>query len=159
MYEWLRHYVGSVNSWDSRFCLLDGIIYALWKVQQSCFCFLHRNFYLRKAFVHRDLATRNILVGDNRVIKIGDFGLTRYIYDDKIYVTRKGGKLPLKWMAIEAIFDLSFTTASDVWVVLICKFQKGILYLSLHNKSKFVLSYDGQQYWLLTSTVISIIDI
>ena len=64
--------------------------------------------------MHRDLATRNILVGDNRVIKIGDFGLTRYIYDDKIYVTRKGGKLPLKWMAIEAIFDLSFTTASDV---------------------------------------------
>ena len=64
--------------------------------------------------MHRDLASRNILVGDNRVIKIGDFGLTRYIDDNKIYVTRKGGKLPLKWMAIEAIFDLTFTTASDV---------------------------------------------
>ena len=53
-----------------------------------------------------------------QVVKIGDFGLTRYIYDDKVYVTRKGGKLPLKWMAIEAIFELTFTTASDVWVLI-----------------------------------------
>ena len=73
-----------------------------------------KEFLSEKGFVHRDLATRNILVGDNKVIKIGDFGLTRYIYDDKIYVTRKGGKLPLKWMAIEAIFDLTFTTSSDM---------------------------------------------
>ena len=64
--------------------------------------------------MHRDLATRNILVDDDKFVKIGDFGLTRYIYDDKIYASRKGGKLPLKWMAVEAIFDLTFTTASDV---------------------------------------------
>ena len=68
----------------------------------------------QKGFVHRDLACRNILVAENNVAKIGDFGLTRFIYDDKIYVTKRGGKLPLKWMAIESIFDLSFTTASDV---------------------------------------------
>ena len=80
------------------------------------FVFPPKEFLSDKGFVHRDLATRNILVGDNRVLKIGDFGLTRYIYDDKIYVTRKGGKLPLKWMAVEAIFDLTFTTASDMLV-------------------------------------------
>ena len=80
------------------------------------FVFPSKEFLSEKGFVHRDLATRNILVGDNRVLKIGDFGLTRYIYDDKIYVTRKGGKLPLKWMAVEAIFDLTFTTASDMLV-------------------------------------------
>ena len=50
-------------------------------------------------------------------MKIGDFGLTRYIYDDKIYVTKIGGKLPLKWMAIEAVFDMEFTSASDVYVL------------------------------------------
>ena len=53
-------------------------------------------------------------MGENKTVKIGDFGLTRYIYDDRIYVTKTGGKLPLKWMAIEAIFDLTFTSASDV---------------------------------------------
>jgi hypothetical protein len=48
------------------------------------------------------------------MVKVSDFGLTRYVYDDKVYVNRKGGKLPLKWMSIEAIFDLTFSTASDV---------------------------------------------
>ena len=75
---------------------------------------LFQEFLSQKGFVHRDLACRNILVGENKTVKIGDFGLTRYIYDDRIYVTKRGGKLPLKWMAIEAIFDLMFTSASDV---------------------------------------------
>ncbi|XP_050405188.1 tyrosine-protein kinase receptor Tie-1 [Patella vulgata] len=68
-----------------------------------------------KGYVHRDLAARNILIGTDKILKIGDFGLARYIYDDKIYVNRKGGKLPVKWMSIEAIFELSFSIASDVW--------------------------------------------
>ena len=76
----------------------------------SCF----QEFLSQKGFVHRDLATRNILVGDKKSVKIGDFGLARYVYDDKVYVTQRGGKLPLKWMALEAIFDLTFTSASDV---------------------------------------------
>mgnify|MGYP001554129417 CR=1 FL=1 len=74
-----------------------------------------QEFLSQKGFVHRDLATRNVLVGaDHTTVKIGDFGLTRYIYDDRVYVTRRGSKLPLKWMAPEAIFDLVFTTQSDV---------------------------------------------
>ncbi|KAL4238511.1 hypothetical protein ACF0H5_003219 [Mactra antiquata] len=71
----------------------------------------------QKGFVHRDLAARNILVGENKSVKIGDFGLTRYIYYDlnKIYVNRGGGRLPLRWMAPEAVFDLTYSSASDVW--------------------------------------------
>ncbi len=75
-----------------------------------------KEFLSQKGFVHRDLATRNVLVGENKTVKIGDFGLTRYVYDDRVYVTKRGAKLPLKWMAIESIFDLTFTTASDVYV-------------------------------------------
>ncbi|XP_064622328.1 tyrosine kinase receptor Cad96Ca-like [Lineus longissimus] len=80
-------------------------------------------FLSQKGFVHRDLASRNILVGENRMVKVSDFGLTRYVYDDKVYVNRKGGKLPLKWMSIEAIFDLTFSTASDVWAFGVVLFE------------------------------------
>ncbi|XP_059140336.1 uncharacterized protein LOC131928352 [Physella acuta] len=73
------------------------------------------DFLASKGFVHRDLAARNVLVGANNVCKIGDFGLARYVYDDAVYVSRRGGKLPVKWMSIEAIFDMTFSTASDVW--------------------------------------------
>ncbi|KAH3853468.1 hypothetical protein DPMN_095992 [Dreissena polymorpha] len=75
------------------------------------------DFLNQKGFVHRDLAARNVLVGENKNVKIADFGLARYIYHDvnKIYVHRRGGKLPLRWMAPEAIFNLVFSPASDVW--------------------------------------------
>ena len=68
----------------------------------------------QRGFVHRDLATRNIMVADHKVIKIGDFGLTRYIYRDNLYVAGKGSRLPVKWMAIEAIEEYHFTTETDV---------------------------------------------
>jgi hypothetical protein len=53
-------------------------------------------------------------VDKENLVKIGDFGLTRYTYDNKVYVNRKGGRLPLKWMSIEAINELTFSSASDV---------------------------------------------
>jgi hypothetical protein len=54
------------------------------------------------------------MVGDCNTIKIGDFGLTRYIYADKLYVAGKNARLPLKWMAIEAIEEYRFTTETDM---------------------------------------------
>ncbi|XP_033734743.1 ephrin type-A receptor 3-like [Pecten maximus] len=72
-------------------------------------------FLAQKGFVHRDLAARNILVGGDKTVKIGDFGLTRFVYNDAVYINRKGGRLPLKWMSIEAICELTFSSASDVW--------------------------------------------
>ncbi|XP_069116444.1 uncharacterized protein [Argopecten irradians] len=72
-------------------------------------------FLAQKGFVHRDLAARNILVGGDKTVKIGDFGLARFVYNDAVYMNRKGGRLPLKWMSIEAICELTFSSASDVW--------------------------------------------
>ncbi|KAG8179807.1 hypothetical protein JTE90_025974 [Oedothorax gibbosus] len=63
--------------------------------------------------IHRDLAARNILVGDGDVVKLADFGLAR-IMDDAIYVT-KGGKLPIKWTAPEALMSCHCTIKSDIW--------------------------------------------
>ena len=65
--------------------------------------------------VHRDLACRNILVGQGKSLKITDFGLSRLLSYDNIYVKTTQGRLPLKWMSIESIVDREFTTASDVW--------------------------------------------
>lgn len=61
--------------------------------------------------MHRDLAARNILVGDDKVLKISDFGLSR----EGIYVKRSTGKIPLRWLSIEAMRDRIYSTASDVW--------------------------------------------
>ncbi|XP_034443234.1 NT-3 growth factor receptor-like [Hippoglossus hippoglossus] len=66
-------------------------------------------------FVHRDLATRNCLVGNGMLVKIGDFGMSRDIYSTDYY--RVGGHtmLPIRWMPPESIMYRKFTTESDVW--------------------------------------------
>uniref|UniRef100_A0A8C7DY76 non-specific protein-tyrosine kinase n=1 Tax=Oncorhynchus kisutch TaxID=8019 RepID=A0A8C7DY76_ONCKI len=69
--------------------------------------------------VHRDIAVRNVLVATADCVKLGDFGLSRYIEDEEYYkasVTR----LPIKWMAPESINFRRFTTASDVWMFAVC---------------------------------------
>ncbi|KAL5497189.1 hypothetical protein EMCRGX_G013614 [Ephydatia muelleri] len=66
--------------------------------------------------VHRDLACRNVLVGEYKNLKINDFGLSRVTSStNDVYVKTTRGRLPWKWMAIESITDREFTTASDVW--------------------------------------------
>eukprot|EP00731_Ephydatia_muelleri_P015152 Em0008g872a len=67
-----------------------------------------------KSFVHRDLAARNILVTQNCICKIADFGLSRDLADDTYYVSH-GGMVPIKWTAPEAIHFKKYSTASDVW--------------------------------------------
>ncbi|KAF7670150.1 hypothetical protein LDENG_00049800 [Lucifuga dentata] len=70
-------------------------------------------------FVHRDLATRNCLVGGERGgerhIKIADFGMSRNLYAGDYYRIQGRAVLPIRWMAWECILMGKFTTASDVW--------------------------------------------
>ncbi|XP_049613934.1 protein tyrosine kinase 2 beta, b isoform X2 [Syngnathus scovelli] len=72
--------------------------------------------------VHRDIAVRNVLVASPDCVKLGDFGLSRYIEHEEYYkasVTR----LPIKWMAPESINFRRFTSASDVWMFAVCMWE------------------------------------
>ncbi|TGZ42221.1 hypothetical protein CRM22_011229 [Opisthorchis felineus] len=66
-----------------------------------------------RSLVHRDLAARNILVGEDFVLKIADFGLTRVV--NEYYRKLTDGRVPVKWLAPESIYDRIYTTLSDVW--------------------------------------------
>ncbi|KAL3289679.1 hypothetical protein HHI36_023083 [Cryptolaemus montrouzieri] len=68
-----------------------------------------------KKFVHRDLAARNCMVSENLVVKIGDFGMTRDIYETDYYRKGTKGLLPVRWMAPESLKDGVFTSSSDAW--------------------------------------------
>lgn len=65
--------------------------------------------------IHGDLAARNLLLSENSVVKICDFGLSNMLYRDNNYTRKTHGLLPVKWMSIESIRDGVFSTQSDVW--------------------------------------------
>uniref|UniRef100_A0A452QYF2 Fibroblast growth factor receptor 3 n=1 Tax=Ursus americanus TaxID=9643 RepID=A0A452QYF2_URSAM len=65
--------------------------------------------------IHRDLAARNVLVTEDNVMKIADFGLARDVHNLDYYKKTTNGRLPVKWMAPEALFDRVYTHQSDVW--------------------------------------------
>ncbi|KAH8409381.1 hypothetical protein KR222_002180, partial [Zaprionus bogoriensis] len=68
-----------------------------------------------KRVLHGDLAARNILLCEDNVVKICDFGLARSMYRGDNYKKSESGKLPIKWLALESLSDHVFSTYSDVW--------------------------------------------
>lgn len=67
--------------------------------------------------IHGDLATRNILLDENKSAKICDFGLSRRLHNYKVYMKNPADSTPLPWpwMAPEALQTLTFSTKTDVW--------------------------------------------
>lgn len=84
-------------------------------------------------YVHRDLAARNVLVNASLICKIADFGLSREIENASDAYTTRGGKIPVRWTAPEAIAFRKFTSASDVW-------SYGVVLWE-------VMSYGERPYW------------
>lgn len=66
-------------------------------------------------FVHRDLATRNCLVGKAYQIKICDFGTYNELYANDYYKVDGNTPVPIRWMAWESVYQVKYTTKSDVW--------------------------------------------
>ncbi|XP_027518939.1 tyrosine-protein kinase BTK [Corapipo altera] len=67
-----------------------------------------------KQFLHRDLAARNCLVNDQGIVKVSDFGLSRYVLDDE-YTSSMGSKFPVRWSPPEVLLYSKFSSKSDVW--------------------------------------------
>lgn len=91
-------------------------------------------------FVHRDLAARNILVNKDLKCKVADFGLSREIEGtttEGVYWT-KGGKIPVRWTAPEAISHTKFTCSSDVWSFGVVSWE--------------VMSFGERPYWNWSNT-------
>ncbi|XP_037531904.1 tyrosine-protein kinase ITK/TSK [Nematolebias whitei] len=65
-------------------------------------------------FIHRDLAARNCLVSKNNEVKVSDFGMTRFVFDDQ-YTSSQCSKFAVKWSAPEVIRYSKFSSKSDVW--------------------------------------------
>lgn len=65
--------------------------------------------------VHGDLSTRNVLLDSNLQCKVGDFGLSRKLYEYEKYKKKNQEPLPWKWLALESLKKMEFTTMSDMW--------------------------------------------
>ncbi|PAA69460.1 hypothetical protein BOX15_Mlig020919g2 [Macrostomum lignano] len=72
--------------------------------------------YLERCqIIHRDLACRNVLVASAKNVKITDFGLAKLLDEPNEAYTASGGKLPVKWLALESLVSRRFSHKSDVW--------------------------------------------
>lgn len=73
-------------------------------------------------FVHRDLATRNCLVGRDFIVKISDFGMSRSLYESAYYRVQGTLVLPIRWMACETFYG-KFSVKSDAWAFGVCLWE------------------------------------
>ncbi|EAA10091.3 AGAP008813-PA, partial [Anopheles gambiae str. PEST] len=116
-------YLNSVNSneplWRSNYGMdykgpartVNTTDLVCWASQIAC----GMEYLASRKVLHGDLAARNILLCDDNVVKICDFGLARSMYKSDNYKKKGEAPLPFKWLALECIGDNVFSTYSDVW--------------------------------------------
>nr|XP_045625733.1 vascular endothelial growth factor receptor 1-like [Procambarus clarkii] len=100
--------IGKVPGVSAPFATSDLVNWA-WQVAQGM------NYLTSRKVLHGDLAARNLLLADHNIVKISDFGLSRDMYKKDIYMKQGDDLMPIKWLSVEAIRDLSFSVQSDVW--------------------------------------------
>ncbi|XP_023246091.1 vascular endothelial growth factor receptor 1-like [Copidosoma floridanum] len=107
--DWRSNYKGDYTDKDFSFLCSEDLL--LWAYQVAN----GMEYLTQRKVLHCDLAARNILLAENNIVKICDFGLAKTLYKDENYKKQCDGKIPIRWMAIESIRDGVFSTMSDVW--------------------------------------------
>ncbi|CAH0548061.1 unnamed protein product [Brassicogethes aeneus] len=106
--DWRSNYKGDYKGNVKPLCTKDLICWAF-QVSRGM------EYLASRKVLHGDLAARNILLSENNVVKICDFGLAKSMYNNDNYQKKGEDLLPIRWMAIEYIRDHIFSTQSDVW--------------------------------------------
>uniref|UniRef100_A0A673AMI8 Receptor protein-tyrosine kinase n=1 Tax=Sphaeramia orbicularis TaxID=375764 RepID=A0A673AMI8_9TELE len=102
-------------------CLLDYVRHhrqrmgAQWLLNWCVQIAKGMSYLEERHLVHRDLAARNVLVKTPHHVKITDFGLAKLLTANESEYHADGGKVPIKWMALESILQWTYTHQSDVW--------------------------------------------
>ena len=68
-----------------------------------------------RRIVHRDVASRNVLLDSTWVCKVSDFGMAAALVEDGKEYIRSTEQLALRWCAIEVIVEGKYSVQSDVW--------------------------------------------
>ena len=91
------------------------------------------------SIIHRDVASRNLLVGENGTVLVSDFGLSRKVNESKSeeyesyyrLLQPTNALLPVRWMSPESLDSFVFSRASDVWSL-------GVFAFELFTRAKIV---------------------
>lgn len=103
-----EHYYGNLHGASSHLSSRDLTSFA-YQVARAM------DYLKNKDIIHRDLAARNVLITDERVCKVADFGFARDIMGSQVYQRKSEGRLPIRWMAPESLYDNLFSSKTDVW--------------------------------------------
>ncbi|XP_023930522.1 tyrosine-protein kinase SRK3-like [Lingula anatina] len=101
---------GNLRQWLKNNEVSDLPYFDVFENIASALKYLERQRYI----LHRDVAARNVLLNESFHAKLADFGMARYVEDDR-YRACKNEKISVKWAAPEVLEEAVYSTKSDVW--------------------------------------------
>ncbi|XP_065221597.1 mast/stem cell growth factor receptor kita-like isoform X2 [Planococcus citri] len=107
--DWRSYFQGDYRITNIKSVTTNDLI--RWSYQATC----GMDYLARRKVLHSDLTARNLLLNDDKTVKICNFGLAKNVYQQDEYREIKTILLPMKWMALESIKLRKFSTQSDIW--------------------------------------------